>query len=94
ACVDEEARHRREDGVAATGPSGEPGSRRRLATPGQGQPAAKPLRRPLPPARAMRRRQDLAGASPAWAVAAAIFVFLMIVTPAIPQNEDYHDFAD
>ncbi|CAL4959315.1 unnamed protein product [Urochloa decumbens] len=30
----------------------------------------------------------------AWAVAAAIFVVLMIVTPAIPQNEDYHDFAD
>lgn len=30
----------------------------------------------------------------AWAVAAAIFVVLMLVTPAIPQNEAYHDFAD
>nr|CAB3479506.1 unnamed protein product [Digitaria exilis] len=30
----------------------------------------------------------------AWAVAVAIFVVLMVVTPAIPQNEDYHDFAD
>jgi hypothetical protein len=30
----------------------------------------------------------------AWAVAAVIFVVLMLVTPAIPQNEDYHDFAD
>ncbi|KAI5001760.1 uncharacterized protein LOC123445607 [Hordeum vulgare subsp. vulgare] len=30
----------------------------------------------------------------AWAAAAAIFVVLMLVTPAIPQNEDYHDFAD
>ncbi|KAG8053862.1 hypothetical protein GUJ93_ZPchr0001g33185 [Zizania palustris] len=30
----------------------------------------------------------------AWAVAVAIFVVLMLVTPAIPQNEDYHNFAD
>lgn len=30
----------------------------------------------------------------AWAVAAAIFVVLMLVTPAIPQDEAYHDFAD
>jgi hypothetical protein len=30
----------------------------------------------------------------AWAAAAAIFVVLMLVTPAIPQDEDYHDFAD
>ncbi|RCV29164.1 hypothetical protein SEVIR_5G468500v4 [Setaria viridis] len=30
----------------------------------------------------------------AWAVAAAIFVVLMLVTPAIPQNQEYHDFAD
>jgi hypothetical protein len=30
----------------------------------------------------------------AWAVAAAIFVVLMVVTPAIPQNQEYHDFAD
>ena len=30
----------------------------------------------------------------AWAVAAAIFVVLMLVTPAIPQDEAYHHFAD
>lgn len=30
----------------------------------------------------------------AWAAAAAIFVVLMLVTPAIPQDEDYHHFAD
>ncbi|TVU36912.1 hypothetical protein EJB05_18867, partial [Eragrostis curvula] len=30
----------------------------------------------------------------AWAAALAIFVVLMLVTPAIPQDEDYHDFAD
>ncbi|KAF7065110.1 hypothetical protein CFC21_071274 [Triticum aestivum] len=30
----------------------------------------------------------------AWAAAAAIFVVLMLVTPAIPQDKDYHDFAD
>lgn len=30
----------------------------------------------------------------AWGVAILCFVVLMIVTPAIPQNEEYHDFAD
>lgn len=30
----------------------------------------------------------------AWAAATAIFVVLMLVTPAIPQDEDYHHFAD
>ncbi|PKI53007.1 hypothetical protein CRG98_026587 [Punica granatum] len=30
----------------------------------------------------------------AWGVAIACFVVLMIVTPAIPQSEAYHDFAD
>jgi hypothetical protein len=30
----------------------------------------------------------------AWVAALAIFVVLMLVTPAIPQDEDYHDFAD
>ncbi|XP_065635689.1 uncharacterized protein LOC112015901 [Quercus suber] len=30
----------------------------------------------------------------AWLVAIVCFVVLMIVTPAIPQNEAYHDFAD
>uniref|UniRef100_A0A0D9VAM0 Ceramidase n=1 Tax=Leersia perrieri TaxID=77586 RepID=A0A0D9VAM0_9ORYZ len=30
----------------------------------------------------------------AWVAAITIFVVLMLVTPAIPQNEDYHDFAD
>ncbi|KAL6853383.1 hypothetical protein ACP4OV_019412 [Aristida adscensionis] len=30
----------------------------------------------------------------AWAAALAIFVVLMLVTPAIPQDEDYHHFAD
>ncbi|GMH14995.1 hypothetical protein Nepgr_016836 [Nepenthes gracilis] len=29
-----------------------------------------------------------------WAVAILCFVVLMIVTPAIPQSEEYHDFAD
>lgn len=29
-----------------------------------------------------------------WAVAILCFVVLMIVTPAIPQSEAYHDFAD
>jgi hypothetical protein len=29
-----------------------------------------------------------------WVAALAIFVVLMLVTPAIPQDEDYHDFAD
>ena len=29
-----------------------------------------------------------------WVVAIVCFVVLMIVTPAIPQNEAYHDFAD
>ncbi|XP_010242817.1 PREDICTED: uncharacterized protein LOC104587063 isoform X1 [Nelumbo nucifera] len=29
-----------------------------------------------------------------WGVAIVCFVVLMIVTPAIPQNEEYHDFAD
>lgn len=30
----------------------------------------------------------------AWAVALICFVVLMIVTPAIPQSQDYHNFAD
>ncbi|XP_052140019.1 uncharacterized protein LOC127759841 [Oryza glaberrima] len=30
----------------------------------------------------------------AWVAAVTIFVVLMLVTPAIPQNEEYHDFAD
>jgi hypothetical protein len=30
----------------------------------------------------------------AWGVAILCFVVLMIVTPAIPQSEAYHDFAD
>ncbi|OAY44927.1 uncharacterized protein LOC110618593 [Manihot esculenta] len=30
----------------------------------------------------------------AWGVAILCFVVLMIVTPAIPQSEEYHDFAD
>ncbi|KAK4789732.1 hypothetical protein SAY86_017036 [Trapa natans] len=30
----------------------------------------------------------------AWGVAVVSFVVLMIVTPAIPQSEAYHDFAD
>lgn len=29
-----------------------------------------------------------------WGVAILCFVVLMIVTPAIPQSEAYHDFAD
>jgi hypothetical protein len=30
----------------------------------------------------------------AWSVAAAMFVVLMIVTPKIPQDQKYHQFAD
>ncbi|KAG9444045.1 hypothetical protein H6P81_015385 [Aristolochia fimbriata] len=30
----------------------------------------------------------------AWAAAIFLFVVLMIVTPAIPQSQEYHDFAD
>ncbi|OAY80126.1 hypothetical protein ACMD2_10789 [Ananas comosus] len=30
----------------------------------------------------------------AWGAAIVAFVVLMIVTPAIPQSEEYHDFAD
>ncbi|KAI4298991.1 hypothetical protein L6164_032492 [Bauhinia variegata] len=30
----------------------------------------------------------------AWTVAVICFVVLMIVTPAIPQSQEYHDFAD
>ncbi|XP_047338913.1 uncharacterized protein LOC124942443 [Impatiens glandulifera] len=30
----------------------------------------------------------------AWGVAIVCFVVLMVVTPAIPQSEKYHDFAD
>lgn len=30
----------------------------------------------------------------AWAVALVCFIVLMIVTPAIPQSQEYHDFAD
>ncbi|XP_038683321.1 uncharacterized protein LOC119983701 [Tripterygium wilfordii] len=37
----------------------------------------------------MRRRTMYA-----WAVAILCFVVLMIVTPAIPQSQEYHDFAD
>ncbi|KAK3414241.1 uncharacterized protein LOC104419966 [Eucalyptus grandis] len=37
----------------------------------------------------MRRRTMYA-----WGVAIVCFVVLMIVTPAIPQSEAYHDFAD
>ncbi|KAK9162256.1 hypothetical protein Syun_003158 [Stephania yunnanensis] len=37
----------------------------------------------------MRRRSVWA-----WAVAIACFVVLMIVTPSIPQSQDYHNFAD
>lgn len=29
-----------------------------------------------------------------WGVAIVIFIVLMIVTPAIPQSEEYHNFAD
>lgn len=29
-----------------------------------------------------------------WVAAIVIFVVLMIVTPAIPQSQEYHDFAD
>lgn len=29
-----------------------------------------------------------------WGAALVIFVVLMVVTPAIPQSEEYHDFAD
>ncbi|MED6208340.1 hypothetical protein PIB30_044094 [Stylosanthes scabra] len=37
----------------------------------------------------MRKRTVLA-----WLVAVICFVVLMIVTPAIPQSQEYHDFAD
>ncbi|KAL1362148.1 hypothetical protein HN51_010420 [Arachis hypogaea] len=37
----------------------------------------------------MRKRTVLA-----WLVAVVCFVVLMIVTPAIPQSQEYHDFAD
>ncbi|XP_057748784.1 uncharacterized protein LOC130967789 [Arachis stenosperma] len=37
----------------------------------------------------MRKRTVLA-----WVVAVVCFVVLMIVTPAIPQSQEYHDFAD
>ncbi|WRX14721.1 hypothetical protein QQP08_007208 [Theobroma cacao] len=37
----------------------------------------------------MRRRTVYA-----WGVAILSFVVLMIVTPAIPQSQEYHDFAD
>ncbi|XP_057495776.1 uncharacterized protein LOC130780786 [Actinidia eriantha] len=37
----------------------------------------------------MRKRAVLA-----WGVAILCFVVLMIVTPAIPQSQEYHDFAD
>ncbi|KAI7992988.1 hypothetical protein LOK49_LG12G00182 [Camellia lanceoleosa] len=30
----------------------------------------------------------------AWGVAVLCFVVLMIVTPAIPQSQEYHNFAD
>ncbi|XP_050209789.1 uncharacterized protein LOC126660367 [Mercurialis annua] len=30
----------------------------------------------------------------AWGVALLCFIILMIVTPAIPQSQEYHDFAD
>lgn len=30
----------------------------------------------------------------AWAVALICFIVLMLVTPAIPQSQDYHNFAD
>ena len=30
----------------------------------------------------------------AWSVAILCFLVLMIVTPAIPQSQEYHDFAD
>lgn len=30
----------------------------------------------------------------AWGAAVLIFVVLMVVTPAIPQSEEYHNFAD
>ncbi|KAK2642097.1 hypothetical protein Ddye_023860 [Dipteronia dyeriana] len=30
----------------------------------------------------------------AWSVAILCFIVLMIVTPAIPQSQEYHDFAD
>ncbi|EOX98067.1 Senescence associated gene 18 isoform 2, partial [Theobroma cacao] len=39
--------------------------------------------------REMRRRTVYA-----WGVAILSFVVLMIVTPAIPQSQEYHDFAD
>jgi len=29
-----------------------------------------------------------------WGAAAAIFVILMLVTPKIPQDQKYHQFAD
>ncbi|XP_065872678.1 uncharacterized protein [Euphorbia lathyris] len=37
----------------------------------------------------MRKRTLLA-----WGVAILCFIVLMIVTPSIPQSEEYHDFAD
>lgn len=37
----------------------------------------------------MRKRTALA-----WGVAILCFVVLMLVTPAIPQSQEYHDFAD
>ncbi|KAL0365054.1 UNVERIFIED_CONTAM: hypothetical protein Sangu_0603000 [Sesamum angustifolium] len=37
----------------------------------------------------MRKRTVLA-----WGVAIVCFVVLMLVTPAIPQSQEYHDFAD
>lgn len=30
----------------------------------------------------------------AWGVAIVCFVVLMLVTPKIPQSQEYHDFAD
>ncbi|GER26743.1 senescence associated gene 18 [Striga asiatica] len=37
----------------------------------------------------MRKRTAMA-----WGVAIVCFVVLMLVTPAIPQSQEYHDFAD
>ncbi|KAL8520956.1 hypothetical protein ACS0TY_011485 [Phlomoides rotata] len=37
----------------------------------------------------MRKRTVIA-----WSVAIVCFVVLMLVTPAIPQSQEYHDFAD
>lgn len=37
----------------------------------------------------MRKRTAIA-----WGVAILCFVVLMLVTPAIPQSQEYHDFAD